>query len=188
MDFHPTTCAISAYHHSSCEFEPHSGRGVLDTMLCDNVCQWLATGPWFSQSTLVSSTNKTDCHDITEILLKVALSTLNQPSLLKLNIEWLIVSWVFSKIKKKSVKKIFLDQGISYPTGDSVIFITLLTLGSILTAVCDLALILLPLFSNNLIKPVSLVYLDCKILYLKFAIFFWKFGKVTSEDGFTPGF
>ena len=31
-------------------------------------------GRWFSQSTLVSSTNKTDHHDITEILLKVALN------------------------------------------------------------------------------------------------------------------
>jgi len=36
------------------------------------------TGRWFSQSTPVSSTNKIDCHDITEILLKVALSTINQ--------------------------------------------------------------------------------------------------------------
>ena len=36
------------------------------------------TGQWFSQGTLVSSTNKTDHHDITEILLKVALSTMNQ--------------------------------------------------------------------------------------------------------------
>ena len=34
-----TTCAISAYHHCSYEFEPHSWRGVLDTTLCDNVCQ-----------------------------------------------------------------------------------------------------------------------------------------------------
>ena len=34
------------------------------------VCQWLATGWWFSAGTPVSSTNKTDCHDITEILLK----------------------------------------------------------------------------------------------------------------------
>ena len=50
-------------------------RGVLDTTLCDKVCQWLATGRWFSP---VSSTNKTDRHDITEILLKVALSTIKQ--------------------------------------------------------------------------------------------------------------
>ena len=32
---------------------------------------WPATGRWFSPCTLVSSTNKTDRHDITEILLKV---------------------------------------------------------------------------------------------------------------------
>jgi len=32
-----------------------------------------ATGRWFSLGTSVSSTNKTDGHDITEILLKVAL-------------------------------------------------------------------------------------------------------------------
>ena len=32
--------------------------------------------PWFSPGTLVSSTNKTDHHDITEILLKVAFSTI----------------------------------------------------------------------------------------------------------------
>jgi hypothetical protein len=40
------------------------------------VCQWLVTGQWFSLGTLVSSTNKTDRHDITEILLKVALNTI----------------------------------------------------------------------------------------------------------------
>ena len=51
--------------------------GVLDTTLRDKVCQWLATGQWFSP---VSSTNKTDCHDITEILLKVALNIITQPS------------------------------------------------------------------------------------------------------------
>jgi hypothetical protein len=36
---------------------------------CDNVCQSLATGRRFSQGTPVSSTNITDRHDITEILL-----------------------------------------------------------------------------------------------------------------------
>ena len=34
-----TTYAISAYHHYSFEFEPRSWRGVLDTTLCDQVCQ-----------------------------------------------------------------------------------------------------------------------------------------------------
>jgi len=45
-----------------------------DTTLCDKVCQCL----WFSP---VSSTNKTDCHDITEILLKMALNIINQTNL-----------------------------------------------------------------------------------------------------------
>ena len=35
---------------------------------------------WFFPDTLVSSTNKTDRHDITEILLKVALNTINHNS------------------------------------------------------------------------------------------------------------
>jgi hypothetical protein len=50
-------------------------RGILDATLCDKVCQWLVTGRWFSQVTPVSSTNKTDHHDITEILLKVVWNT-----------------------------------------------------------------------------------------------------------------
>ena len=51
---------------------------VLDTTLCDKVCQRLAAGRWFSPGNLVSSTNKSDRHDITDILLKVALNTINQ--------------------------------------------------------------------------------------------------------------
>jgi len=39
-----------------------------------------ATGWWFSPGTPVSSNNKTDHHDITQILLKVALNTINQPA------------------------------------------------------------------------------------------------------------
>jgi hypothetical protein len=38
-------------------------QGVLDTTLCDKVCQWLATGRWFSPGTHVFSINKTDHHD-----------------------------------------------------------------------------------------------------------------------------
>jgi hypothetical protein len=50
----------------------------LDITFCDKVCQWLASGLWFSLGTLdlVSSNNKTDRHDITEILLKVAFNTI----------------------------------------------------------------------------------------------------------------
>jgi hypothetical protein len=38
----------------------NSSLGVLDTTLCDKVYQWFATGQWFSPSTPVFSTNKTD--------------------------------------------------------------------------------------------------------------------------------
>ena len=48
------------------------------TALCNKDCQSLAAGRWFSLGTPVSSTNKTDRHDITEILLKVALNTIKQ--------------------------------------------------------------------------------------------------------------
>jgi hypothetical protein len=41
-------------------------REVLDTTW-DKVCQRLLAGWWFSLGTRVSSTNKTDCHDTTEI-------------------------------------------------------------------------------------------------------------------------
>ena len=34
-------------------------------------------GKWFSPGTLVSSTNKTDCHDIAELVLEVTLNTCN---------------------------------------------------------------------------------------------------------------
>jgi hypothetical protein len=67
--------AISAYHHWCCEFESRSGRGVQYFVI---VCQWLATGRWFSPGPSVSSTNKTDRHDITEILLKMVKNTIKQ--------------------------------------------------------------------------------------------------------------
>ena len=60
------------------QFWPRSLRGVLDTTVCDKVCQWLPTDGLFSPDTPVSSINKADRHDIAEILLKVELTTLNQ--------------------------------------------------------------------------------------------------------------
>jgi len=56
-----TTYAVSAHHHSSCEFEPRSWQGVLDTTLCEKVCLRV-----FRYSLPIK-------HDLTEILLKVAL-------------------------------------------------------------------------------------------------------------------
>jgi hypothetical protein len=70
-----TTYAISAYHHWCLRVQlPLRARC---TALCDQVCQWLTAGRWFSPGPPVCSTNNTDCHDMTEILLKVALSTIN---------------------------------------------------------------------------------------------------------------
>ena len=46
--------------------------------ICDKICQRLATGRWSSPGTPVSSTNKTDHNDITEILLKVVFNTIKQ--------------------------------------------------------------------------------------------------------------
>ena len=71
-----TTYAISAYRHWCCEFESRSGRGAQHYVI--RVCHWFATCRWFSPGPPFSSTNKTDRHDITEILLKVALSTIKQ--------------------------------------------------------------------------------------------------------------
>jgi hypothetical protein len=44
----------------------------------DKVYQLLAYSRWFSPGTLASSTTKTGRHEIAEILLKVALNTINQ--------------------------------------------------------------------------------------------------------------
>jgi hypothetical protein len=41
------------------------------------------TGWWFSAGAPLSSTNKTERHDITEILLKVASNTINQYFVIK---------------------------------------------------------------------------------------------------------
>ena len=58
---------------------------VRCTILCDKVCQWLATGRWFSPGPPVSSTNKTDRHDITEIVLNVALNTIKNKQITKID-------------------------------------------------------------------------------------------------------
>ena len=57
--------------------ESRALRCVLDTTLCTKDCQWLAADRWFSLGTAAFSTNKTDRHDISKILLKVVLSTIN---------------------------------------------------------------------------------------------------------------
>jgi hypothetical protein len=57
-------------------FESPSGRGVQHYVIKFVSDLWKVGV--FSQGTPVSSTNKTDHHDITEILLKVTLNTIKQ--------------------------------------------------------------------------------------------------------------
>ena len=59
-----------------CEFESRSGRGVQHYVI--KFVSDLRQVGGFLQVTPVSSTNKTDRHDITEILLKEALSNIKQ--------------------------------------------------------------------------------------------------------------
>ena len=65
-----TTYAISTYHHYHCEFESCSGDTLYYKVFSD------LSGQWFSPGTSASSTNKTERHDIAEILLKVTLNTI----------------------------------------------------------------------------------------------------------------
>jgi hypothetical protein len=58
---------------------------------CDKIYQLLAHGRWFSPDTLASSTTKTGHHDIAEILLKVALNTINKKQSLTLSQPWYLM-------------------------------------------------------------------------------------------------
>ena len=76
-----TTYAIGAYHHWSCvafdfrSVEMYSIQHYVIKFVSDFVA-----GCWFSSGTTVSSTNNTDRHDITEIVLQRALNNINQTS------------------------------------------------------------------------------------------------------------
>ena len=66
-----------AYHLCVASSRPaleNTKRCTRLAIVCDKVCQLPAQGRWFSPGTPVSSTSKTDRHDIAEILLKVALN------------------------------------------------------------------------------------------------------------------
>jgi hypothetical protein len=71
--------------------------GFLYTTLCNKVCQWLVSGLWFSPLTTIFSTNKTEFHDITEILLNILILT--RP----------VIHWICS-LKPNTVLSIILDS------------------------------------------------------------------------------
>jgi hypothetical protein len=65
--------------------------GVVNTTFCDKVCQWLATGRWFSPPIKLTAT-------ITEILLKVASNTITLTLTQLLNVHTTVCQ------KKRTVK------------------------------------------------------------------------------------
>jgi hypothetical protein len=73
---------LNVNFHNHCYHDLYSTNPKLSLKILmkyhitDKVCQWLAVGRWFSPGTPVSSTNKTDHHNINEVLLKVALNTI----------------------------------------------------------------------------------------------------------------
>ena len=100
--------------HWCCECESRSGWGVQHYVI-----KWFTTGWWFSPGPPVSSTNKTDCHDIAEILLKVALNTIKQTNIYTWNyregtvLQVTRCSWytcLLSQFSTKMTKKIINIQ------------------------------------------------------------------------------
>jgi hypothetical protein len=96
-----TTCVNSAYHHWCCEFESRSGRGEYYYVIkCFSDLRQVGS---FLRVLQLPPPMKTDRHDITEILLRVALNTIKQPNKqIKPNavdLHWVEVEW-----KQKNAK------------------------------------------------------------------------------------
>jgi hypothetical protein len=66
---------IQNKHHTH-PFLTRYWRSVGDTTLRDKACQWLTPGRMLTPSTPACPINKTDPHDIAEIVLKGALNTI----------------------------------------------------------------------------------------------------------------
>ena len=75
-------------------------NNVLNTTVCDKVCEWLVAGRWFSPGTLVSFTNKIDHKDIAETFLKVALISITV-TLSKLQYTIIIIIIIIIRPNKK---------------------------------------------------------------------------------------
>ena len=71
MDYLTTRTSLSPIRRGFAPGFVNYKKGALDS-------QPLAHGRWFSPGTPASSTTNTGRHDIVEILLKVALNTINQ--------------------------------------------------------------------------------------------------------------
>jgi len=76
LDYLTTHITKTAWVHARlCKLQKGCTRLAVTS---DKVYQLLAHGRWLSPGTPASSTTKTGRHDIAEILLKVALNTINK--------------------------------------------------------------------------------------------------------------
>ena len=79
LDYLATHTSLSPIQHGFVTgFVNHKKGCTRLAAASDNAYQLHAHGRWFSPGTSASSTTKTGCHNIVEIVLKVALNTINQ--------------------------------------------------------------------------------------------------------------
>jgi hypothetical protein len=91
LDYLTTHTSLSPIWHGFAPGFVSYKKGCTRLAAASNkVYQLLAHGRWFSPGTPASSTTKTCCHDIAEILLKVALNTKNQIKSNKMNCELML--------------------------------------------------------------------------------------------------
>jgi hypothetical protein len=68
--------------------ESHSWGGVPDTILCDQVCQYLAADRWFLYVSFINENLTKTIYNVTGILLKVASNTITiTPELYKTSLK-----------------------------------------------------------------------------------------------------
>ena len=79
----PETISLNLLIFGSVNLNDEENKALFKSVQTFIIKSKRLTGWWFSPGTLVSSTNKSDHHDIAEILLKVALNTLNQTKPIK---------------------------------------------------------------------------------------------------------
>ena len=92
-----TAYAISAYHNYRCEFESRSVEAYSISTLCEKKLSVTCGRSVVFSEYSVSSTNTTDRHEISEILLKVALNIINLKP--KIFIIYTITNWRMSLSK-----------------------------------------------------------------------------------------
>ena len=85
-------------------------------------------GLWFSPGTLLPFTNKTDCHNITEILLKVVLNTINHKTYTCTDIKDIQSSWcLFSRMNRSfillNIFKLVNDSNIKYTFNNFCLYV-----------------------------------------------------------------